>query len=204
MRYRLIDKCFIVVWAIVMVVGIQQLNTKAKNVWFPEIRFSHHVVGITSPMLKSLTSKGQLAAILAHEISHIQLGHTLKNNHHIKMEYNADIMSVYYLKKAGFGLCGSREYWENSKDSYLDISPTSHPNYLTRAYYMSMPECKQPNKRTAVQHNKRITVQDVVEVFNKLQRHVAGKARYTTILVIDKDTEIKNAYATTIFEKVIK
>ena len=189
-----VDKLFLRLWLIVLVLAVYQVYGQYKK-FFPEQVFSHHVIGVTYPMILAVTSKDQLAAVIAHEISHIALGHTVQNKHHITMEYNADLLSIYYLRKAGFGLCGAHELWKASKGMYIDLSPTSHPNYMTRAYYMEMPECKDKPET-----NEIVTIQDAAEIFKRLSKFVAGPNRYNTRFDIIYFTNNRNAYAGTIFK----
>lgn len=195
MPYKRIDRLFLRLWLIVIVLAVYQVHGQYKK-FFPEMVFSHHVIGVTYPMITSVTSKDQLAAVIAHEISHITLGHTVQNKHHITMEYNADLLSIYYLRKGGFGLCGAHELWEASKGNYTDLSPATHPNYMTRAYYMDMPECKDKPKTKEV-----LTIQDAADIYKRLSKFVAGNARYTTRFEIFYFTNSRNAYAGTRYKE---
>jgi hypothetical protein len=68
MRYKRVDKLFLRLWVLVMCVGLYNLHDFCQNKVWPKKVFSHHVVGVTFPMLQLVTSKDQLAAIIAHEI----------------------------------------------------------------------------------------------------------------------------------------
>jgi hypothetical protein len=187
-----VQRLFLVLWGVVYLLGIYKTYNEAVTYISKEKVISHHVVGVTLPILTAVDNKEQLAAVIAHELSHIQLGHTLGGKHHISMEYNADLMSFYYLKKAGYGVCGAKQYWEKNKGEYLLLTPTSHPNHQTRAYYMDMPECK--NKKVV---KEKVTLEDAKEIFNKLNKHVIGRNRYRTQFELYIFTTEPNAYAYT-------
>jgi hypothetical protein len=197
MRYKRVDKLFLRLWVVVMLIGLYNLHDFCQNKIWPKRVFSHHIVGVTLPMLSLVTSKDQLAAVIAHEISHIQLRHTLQSSHHINMEYEADILSFYYLKRAGFGICGATRLWEKARAGHISLSPTSHPNYMTRAYYMNMPECKDKQQKEEV-----VTIQDAIDIFNRLNAHVAGMNRHYTRFEIFYFTNQANAYAGTRYKEV--
>ena len=187
-----VDKLFLVLWALVYSLGIYKGYNEALTYVSKEKVISHHVVGVTLPLITAVDNKEQLAAVIAHELSHIQLGHTLSDKHRITMEYNADLLSFYYLKKAGFGVCGAHHYWMKSRDKYISLSPTTHPNYQTRAYYMNMPECKNQTVK-----KEKVTIEDAIEIFKKLNQYVAGRNRYRTKFELFIFTNQPNAYAYT-------
>lgn len=191
-----VDRLFLRLWVIVFVLATYKVHSQYK-IFFPEMVVSHHIVGVTSPMLKFVKSKDELAAVIAHEISHIQLGHTLNNKHHISMEYNADVLSIYYLKKAGYGVCGAARLWGRAKHKHIELSPTSHPNYMTREYYMNMPECKGKQQKEEI-----VTIQDAIDIFTKLNANVVGMGRHLTRFEMFYLTNQVNAYAATRYKEV--
>ena len=155
--------------------------------------FSHNVVAVTLPLLTVVNNKAQLAAIIGHEIAHIQLKHTVSNKHHMSMEYDSDLMSVFYMKKAGYNICEAKLFWENSGMDYLDLNPHSHPNAQTRAFYMTFPECE-----GYVSKKENVTLEDARKVFDSMNKYVAGIDRYRTKFKIIFLTDQVNAYAWTV------
>lgn len=190
------DKLFLLLWVVVYLLCLNRFYIQIKRDVYPDIVFSHHVIGVTLPMLSRTTTKDQLAAVIAHEISHIQLRHTIKHKHKMIYEYEADILSIYYLKKAGYGICGASQLWKKSIPKFLELQPESHPNYLTRAFYMDMPECKGKKLKEEL-----ITIEDAKEIFKSLRRHIVGINRYKIRLEIDYFSAYANAYAGTRFKE---
>jgi predicted Zn-dependent protease len=189
-----IDKLFYTLVLLVVLIGVDKLYDEVVRLLPKEKVFSHNVVAVTIPLLKTVNNKAQLAAIIGHEIAHIQLKHTVGDKHLMSMEYDSDLMSVYYMRKAGYNICEAKLFWENSGEKFLDLQPHSHPNAQTRAYYMTFPECE-----GYVSVKEEVTVEDAAEVFNNLNRFVAGIDRYRTDFQIIYLTNQVNAYAWTVF-----
>lgn len=189
-----VDRLFLTLWALVYSLLIIKVYDEAMTYVSKEQVLAHHVVGVTLPMVNFVDNRDQMASVIAHELAHIQLGHTLSGKHNMVMEYNADLLSIYYLKKAGFGVCGAHQLWTKMRKSYTELKPTSHPNYFTRAYYMDMPECNGVVKKEFV------SLQDTDEIFKKLNKHVAGPNRYRTRFELNPFTNAINAYAGSRFE----
>jgi hypothetical protein len=156
-----------------------------------EMVFSHNVIGVTTALLNSVNNKTQLAAVIGHELAHIQLKHTVSNSHDISMEYDSDLMSVFYMKKAGYNICEAKLFWESRSGRYLTLRAGTHPNPQTRAYYMTFPECK-----GYVSKKEPIDFYDALEVFQNMNQYVAGIDRHRTRFVVIQSNNV-NAYAST-------
>ena len=196
MTYKRVDKLFLRLWVLVFGLLMYQALSPYKSLIPREKVFSHNVVAVTLPLLTQVNNKAQLAAIIGHEIAHIQLKHTTSNKHGMTMEYDSDLMSVFYMKKAGYNICEAKLFWESSAGEYLELNPKSHPNAQTRAYYMTFPECKNYKSK-----KQEVTLEDAREVFDKMNKFVAGIDRYRTEFRVILITDQVNAYAWTVMKE---
>ena len=186
-----VDKLFVRLWLLVYILLLyNSYNQNMKYVRY----FSHNVVAITIPMLLTVESKSQLAGVIAHELAHIHLKHTTASSHDMVDEYDADLLSVYYMKKAGYNICDIKNFWKVMGRNFLSLKPSSHPNAQTRAFYMDFPECKGYQIK-----QEPVNVDDAREIFNNLNKHVAGIDRYRTKFRVVLHMSI-NAFAWTVFK----
>lgn len=190
-----IDKLFLTLWVLVFSAGFVKSFDYNMTLVTKEKVFSHNVIGVTSALLNSVNNKSQLAAVIGHELAHIQLKHTINNKHDIAMEYDSDLMSVFYMKKAGYNICEAKLFWEKNSFRHLALRAGSHPNSQTRAFYMTFPECK-----GYISKKEPLTQFDAMEVFQNMNKHVAGIDRHKTIFTVFYSTDI-NAYAQTIMKE---
>ena len=185
-------KLFLTLWVVVTALLTTELYINLQQYVSKEQVFEANHVHITIGLIKAAKSKSQVASVLAHELSHIQLGHTTSDKHELVDEYNSDLLSIYYSKKANYNICDIKYFWKELGDSYLNLKPSSHPNAQTRAYYMEMPECKKHVMKVGI-----VSVEDVREIFKNLVKHMEGINRYRTILTIDFFNPSVNAYVYT-------
>ena len=188
----MLNKLFLTLWVLVYVLLLDVTHKDLQQYVTKEQVVDRHHIFVTLPMIMAVKSESQLAAIIAHEIAHVTLGHTTSTKHDIRYEYNSDLMSIYYLKKAGYNICDVVYFWETMGDEYLSLKPNTHPNAQTRAYYMAMPEC-----RNYVINEQHVSIIDARKIFDNLIKHVAGIDRYRTTFSIDFFTPSVNAYVYT-------
>lgn len=95
-------------------------------------------------MLNYVKSEDELAAVLAHELSHILLEHTI-TDHQLEqsiLEGNADKMATYLLLRAGYDVCKARDLWVRLRAEGGDYEYNSdHPNYSYRIWQLDFPGC---------------------------------------------------------------
>lgn len=101
---------------------------------------------ITERYLRFLKTEHQIAAVLAHEISHVMLGH---HHHHaadisqIEKEMMADMLGTYLMTKAGYNPCQGALRWKNLSERYGDVADSaSHPSNSFRYNVVRLPYCK--------------------------------------------------------------
>lgn len=104
-------------------------------------------VVMTTALLEQLQDKDQIAAVLAHEMAHVLLGHVGSDGRIsiTNLESHADKMGVYLMLKAGYDPCKGREVWTMFKNmgsgDYADTYAANHPSYAFRYESMTMPWC---------------------------------------------------------------
>ncbi len=99
-----------------------------------------------SGMLAEIKNDHEIAYILAHEISHVMLGHTRKDRvpeDSRFSEFHSDMMALVLMQKAGFDPCKASGLWARmAKRSGSQIVTSSHPDPVQRAHYTKLPQCE--------------------------------------------------------------
>lgn len=188
-----VHKLYLILWGVVFSLLLYKSYNKNLEFVSKEQVIDYHLVTVTMPLVREFKNKNDLAFILAHEIAHLQLGHTTSNGHKIEDEYTADLLTVYYMRKAGYSVCGISKFWGNFGNRYLELDTTSHPNPQTRAYYMKFKGCESYKP-----YNIGVTVYDVEVVFGDLIKYTQGKIRHNTRIQVQILTIQVHAYAQTI------
>lgn len=151
----------------------------------------YHLMVVYQGLINFVDSKDELAAVIAHEFGHLELQHTVMPNHNLYREYNADLISVYYLLKAGYNPCAISGLWKKMNQTMVNLYPTSHPLKVSRQFYMTMPNCS-----TYSPIKQRITAEDAQEIYENIAQHVEARIRFNTFFVIN-GAPIVNAYVVT-------
>lgn len=107
----------------------------------------NNVIAIYTGLIKFADSKDEIAGVLAHEIGHLVLQHSLLNpmgnpNIQTLLEGNADKFGAYLMLRAGYNVCKMHDIWwklRNRDGDYLLNS--DHPNYSYRYWQLEFPMC---------------------------------------------------------------
>lgn len=186
-----VGKLFLICWLLVYSVGLTFFYNQNMKFVTKEQVVDYHVVGITFGMLDFIRNEHELAVVLSHEISHIELKHTYNESHKLTDEYHSDVAGVYYVVRAGYNICAGKDLWSRLASRYIDIKPITHPLNISRANYMSMPGCTKPLTKTTLSYEK------VLEVWGKLLKSVRAETRFKTKFILIPSYDI-NAFAFTI------
>lgn len=163
----------------------EESEPKAKQV------VDYHYMVVYQGMIDFARNKHELAAVIAHEFAHLELQHTQMDNHDLYREYDADLLSIYYLSRAGYDICAVSQLWKRMDNSAIILKPSSHPLKSSRAKYMKMPRCNDKPLRPQL-----ISTDDVHEVYRNISKHVEARIRYNTVFAISSMPFI-NAYVMT-------
>lgn len=154
---------------------------------------SYHLMVVFNGMIDFVKNEDELAAVISHEFGHLELQHTQMANHNLYREYNADLISVYYMKKAGYNPCVISKLWDRMNAKMVNLRPSSHPLKLSRSFYMKFQECK--NQKLL--ETKKLTAEDAYKVYENIAKHVEARIRFNTFFIINSQRHV-NAYVTTI------
>lgn len=187
------QKLFLRLWVMVFGLLLYSAYEKVSEVLPKEQVVDYHVMRVTYPLLDTLETEGQLAAVIGHEFGHLILGHTTSHTHKAEDEYHADMIGMFLAEKAGFNTCGMERLWTKMADNYMSLHTGSHPNPLIRAYYLKMPKCE--GKEIKPQYLSRASA---IYVFSKMAKVVEGKFRHNTHFDVDGRLNVINAYVYTV------
>lgn len=190
------QKLFLVLWIIVYTLLLHSFYKFNKTLVTKDRQFSHHVIGFNLGMLKFVENEHEAAAVIAHEYAHLELGHTVMANHNMRREYHSDLLSIYYLTRAGYSVCGAANIWARFSAELVSIEPTTHPLVSSRQHYMTFPQCAGIKLE-----KKSIGYFDLMEIHHRIAQQVDAKVRFNTIFFLIPNPNI-NAWATTIFVEV--
>ena len=104
-----------------------------------------YVVYIYTGLINEMDTEDQVAFILAHELSHITLGHlgSSRQSPPYLGELNADRMATFLMLKAGYNVCAASEYWKKDiTKSGINLFVVSHPPNTTRYHDQLFPQCR--------------------------------------------------------------
>lgn len=169
------DRLFLILFLLVHFMLCISLYTTLQQFVSKRQVVDHHQMVVFYGMINYAKNEHELAAVIAHEFAHLELGHTQMDKHSIYLEYNADMASIYYLTRAGYSVCGAANLWERMHSRAIQLQPTTHPLRLSRAKYMRMPECK-----SAVLRDKPLTILDATRIYNNIAEHVEARIRFKT------------------------
>lgn len=103
-------------------------------------------VVLYSGLTKYAKNDSEVAMVLAHEISHYELGHVFESDRnqgqYVMNEAMADKLAVYFMEKAGYDVCKGRMFFKRLYDTYGD-KPffTHHPSNAYRYMALTMHRC---------------------------------------------------------------
>lgn len=173
-------------YVVILIMSILFYGVYYYNISKPQVRKEPkkrtkvvHSMVVFTGLLSVARNEHELAAVIAHEFAHLELGHTQRPGHSIYLEYHSDITSVYYLEKAGYNKCAISRFWNRVAKQYISIQGITHPLHIVRANYMKFPGCK--NVKIA---DKKLTIDSIEKVYNKIAKQVEVKVRANTNLTI--------------------
>ena len=155
----------------------------------------YHKLVVFTGLLNFVKNEHELAAVISHEFAHLELQHTLMTRRTLYREYHADMMSMYYMLKAGYNPCVISRLWKRMNQNMINLKPRTHPLKVSRTFYMKLPTCQ-----NYVLEDKRVTAADVLEVYNRVAAAVEARIRFNTHLIIKSSHKV-NAYVTTTMRK---
>lgn len=155
----------------------------------------YHKLVVFTGLLNFVKNEHELAAVISHEFAHLELQHTLMINRTLYREYHADMMSMYYMMKAGYNPCVISRLWKRMNQNMVNLKPRTHPLKVSRTFYMKLPACQ-----NYVLEDRRITAADALEVYNRIAAGVEARIRFNTYLILKSSHKV-NAYVTTIMRK---
>lgn len=101
-----------------------------------------HTMVVYAGLINAVNNEDELAAIIAHEFAHIELGHTVGIGEAVYKEYQSDMLAIYYMKKAGYNICAAKTAMQSLSDNLITVKSKSHPNTAVRIDYLTFAECK--------------------------------------------------------------
>ncbi len=167
---------------VVKVVENPEFNAYAYQGDDPTIAF----IVVHTGALKLLKNKHELAMVLAHEWSHILLGHTrywaLYEESGIDSEMYTDLMGQQIMRLAGYDPGYGSDVWQHVIEKYGDCGGTTHPLCSHRESYLRV--WKTPLNGLIEQWNKLgKEVQKVVDIMYPVAPNV-GLEYYENIRVL--------------------
>jgi predicted Zn-dependent protease len=122
----------------VRIVNDDSFNASASQPYGPESA----VITVNTGALALLQNEDELAFVLAHEWSHIILGHTriegVYDESGIQSEMYADLMGQQLARLAGYDPSYGAETWKTLIKVYGDVGGDSHPKCSHRQAYLTV------------------------------------------------------------------
>lgn len=114
------------------------------SAWVPNAMATERGIYFTYAELSYAKNDDELALIMAHEMSHVLLGHI--SHPYLPFsalqEAQADQLGAFLMMRAGYDVCKGRLYWLRYRETEGDEIVGSHPNGSTRFHQLKMPWCK--------------------------------------------------------------
>jgi len=194
---KTIDRLFLILWVLTYLLLLEMFYKQNLTYVSKEYEVVGHSVVVTTGLLNFVNNKHELASIIGHEIAHLELGHNRTKEHSYLDEYHADMLGLYYVRRAGYSPCGAAQLWGRLKGDIISLSPTSHPIKITREQYMTLPDC------STVLAKEPVTKEDAEAIWAEMKKSIRLDIRRKVIFQV-WDRPIINAFAISRVQEVIR